>query len=211
MIIIPARKESQRCKNKLLRPFYDNHSLISLCASKYSNQDNVYIAAHEDEFKEIADATGIGFIKRSKRSAMSEDATIIHEYLHDFKSYKICMLSGCNPFLKASTTHKFIQERSSIPSAVMVKRSVDVIMDAGGVVLNKDLHCFNSKTRQPFYIVANAGYIFEVAKFLNSGVFWDYKPNDPGLFEIDEIEAVDIDTELDFRIAQLMAEENATF
>ena len=204
-IIIPARKNSQRCHNKLLRCFYHDQNLVSVCASKYRDSANVYIAAYEDEFRDVADEFNIGFIKRSRKSAAAEDAATIHEYLSDFKSQKICMISGCTPFLAAKTTHAFINSCQHYESAVMVKRINNVIMNSNGQVINKDIRCFNSKLRKPFFMIANAGYIFGVNRFLSSGVYWDYKLNDPAMFEISEEESIDIDTELDFKIAQIMA------
>ena len=91
-------------------------------------------------------------------------------------------------------------------SCVMVKRLYDVLFSDSGKVLNKDLKCLNSKTRKPHYAIANAGYIFQINYFLQHGLYWDYTNHNPAMFVIDELEAIDIDTETDFKVAQSLAQ-----
>lgn len=206
-IIIPVRAQSQRCKNKCLRPFYNGLNLTEITCAKYRDNCDVFLAAHEQEFRDIANKYNIGFLQRSLRSVTSERGFEIMEYLEGFRGKRICLLSGCNPFLKAETVFKFIEASEGHKSFTMAKNCVDVIFDCDNKVVNKDLKCFNSKERKPNRIVSNSGYVFDVDFFFKNETLWDYTEDNPALFTIDHIEATDIDTELDFAIAQAIARE----
>ena len=169
----------------------------------------MFLAACEHEFKDVADEYDIEFLQRTTKSAMSEHSYEILGYLREFSGQRVCLLSGCNPFLKAETVFEFISKSKNHKSFAMVKDSVDVIFDCDNRIINKDIGCFNSKERKPNHIISNSGYVFDIDSFFTRGVIWDYTNDNPALFTIDCIEAVDIDTELDFAIAQAIAQHKA--
>ena len=71
-ILIFARQQSERCKEKALRPFHGDISLTELALEKLSGRKDVYLAAREPVFEEMADKYDISFWKRDERSVMGE-------------------------------------------------------------------------------------------------------------------------------------------
>ena len=53
-IIFAVRKQSQRCPNKILKPFYERQSLLKIAAEKFKGDPLIFVAAHEPEFKVLA-------------------------------------------------------------------------------------------------------------------------------------------------------------
>ena len=200
-IVIPVRKQSQRCFNKVLRPFYGDLSLLDICCMKFGSR--AYIAAHEGIFNKIAELYGSRFIQRTKESSLSEDNKIIHNYLKDFPFDIICCVNVCCPLLKPETVFEAIKkfESSNFKSLFSVKRTSELIFDSTSKIVNSD-NVFNSRERKTNYIGTNSILIYNKKKLLEAGLNWDYTENNPYLFKIDEIEGLDIDTELDFSIAK---------
>jgi len=52
--------------------------------------------------------------------------------------------------------------------------------------------------------VAHAFHIYERRFFLEKTAYWGNSPNNPSLFEISEDESIDIDTELEFKYAEMI-------
>ena len=53
-ILISVRKQSERCPEKCTRPFFEDLSLTELTLKKFANREDVILAAHEEEFREMA-------------------------------------------------------------------------------------------------------------------------------------------------------------
>ena len=76
---IQARTESQRCSNKMLRPFADT-SLIELALTKFTKPQNsfsLYFTAYEEELKLIGRKYSSPMIPRSKESTESEEEHLL--------------------------------------------------------------------------------------------------------------------------------------
>ena len=204
-IVLPVRKQSERCPNKILRPFYGEKSLLDVALEKFENRKDVFVAAHEDEFAQKAKEYGVNFIPRSYESAMSEVALEVHAYLYDFDYEDICYFGVCSPLLRAETVDaaiKTYQEDSNINALFGVKACYDHMFFNDGTLIDNDNKCMNSKERQAKWIGTNSLSIILRKRFLEEGIFWKLKPGDPHVFEIAEEECWDIDTEQDFMIAQ---------
>ena len=63
-----ARKQSQRCPNKMLRPFA-NTTLTDIVLKKLAEfGDRAFFAGFEPEFEDRSRQRGVKFIKRDKKS-----------------------------------------------------------------------------------------------------------------------------------------------
>ncbi len=205
-IVFTVRKQSQRCHNKILRPFCNNKSLLQIAIEKFSNYSLVYIAAHETEFKEIALQHNVRFAERSLQSALSENTLEIHEYLKCMPYKSVCLVNVCCPLLKSESVYKAIElfkEDDQIISLFSTLQSHDLIFDNSKKLINID-KVFNSKIRKPNYIGTNAFLIFNIKTLFSTGSYWNYGLNDPYLFNTTKTESTDIDTEEDFVIAQTL-------
>lgn len=205
-IVFTVRKQSQRCHNKILKPFYGNKSLLQIAIEKFKNYPLVYVAAHETEFKEIASKYNVRFAERSLKSALSEDTLEIHEYLKCMPYKSVCLVNVCCPLLKSESVYKAIklfEKDDQIKSLFSVLKSHDLIFNNNKQLVNVD-KVFNSKIRKANYIGTNAFLIFNIKTLFSTGSYWSYGLNDPYLFDTTKIESVDIDTNDDFIIAQTL-------
>lgn len=204
-IVVTVRKQSQRCPNKILRPFDEDRSLslLDICLAKFRGNLNVYVAGFEKEFQEIAEKYQVSFIQRTKESAESEDPLIIHSHLKDMEFNYICQLNACCPFVTALTVYSAIDtfERLNVKTLFSVKESHELIFTSGGSLVNTD-RVFNSKIRKPNYVGNNVIMIYRPDFFFNTGTYWSYVKDDPYLYVMDHSESTDIDTEFDFLVAQ---------
>ena len=105
-IVFAVRKQSQRCSNKILRDFSNNQSLLQIAAEKFKNNPLAYIAAHEPEFKLIAEEYNIKFAQRTLKSALSEEVLEIHEYALDLPYKNVCFVNVCCHLIKTETINE---------------------------------------------------------------------------------------------------------
>lgn len=205
--IMVVRRQSQRCPDKILRPFAGEKSLLDIALEKYRGRPDVFIAGHEPIFAEIATRYGIGFIQRSEASAHAEDALTVHEYLRELPYEHICFVGVCAPFLKAETVDAAVEKYASDPamrSLFGVRAVYDIIFKPDGSLIAPETAGLNSKEKRPSWIGTNSVYVFERQRFLSETRYWDYAENDPHLFPVPDNESPDVDTEEDFRLCQAL-------
>ena len=114
--LIQARLGSQRCPNKMLRPFA-NSTLLDIGISKFVESklipnNNIYISLYDQELKDIALNYPINIYHRSKESAMSEGDPIteIYEWWNIIPHKYVVMINACCPFLEIETIDNFVQQ-----------------------------------------------------------------------------------------------------
>lgn len=204
-IIITARRNtnSPRCPDKLLREFDQSRTLMDICLSKLEGRKDVYLASFEPEFKVLADKYHVNFLQRTQESSTSEETLIIHNYLKQLDNDYVCFLNPCCPLIKAETIDRAIDlfSKSDFKSLFSVKESHELIFNQDRKLINQD-RVFNSKIRRPSFVGNNAILIFSPKTLFSTGSYWDYTENHPYLYEVSQHESFDIDTELDFVVAQ---------
>ncbi len=201
-----GRTDSQRCKNKMLRPFGDT-TLLDIALSKLSaTRANTFFSGYEEIFEHKCREHGVDFVERSKESSSSEVASEIYSFLNnaDYK-YLLC-INACQPFLKVETIENFLSEclKTKKPSFAVFKRN-NYFMDMENNPYNyeKDIKTINTKFVEPVKEFAHVFYFYEREYFLSNGVYWDW--SDLNYIEIPHgIETLDIDTEEDFEMAELL-------
>ncbi len=205
--IIQARTKSERCKNKMLRPF-SNKSLIDIALAKFTrpqNSFNLYFAAYEEELKRIGSRYSSTIINRTNESAEGEDILVVFNYLSQIKEEYVMFINPCCPFLKLETLEKAAQffMENNLNSLTAVVRSNGWYYHLDGKPINyTDPTVVNSKCTKQVLKVAQCFHIFPRERFLQNGYLWKNEPQDPYFFEINDLEAVDIDTELEFLVAE---------
>lgn len=203
-----GRKSSQRCPNKLLRPF-GGTTLTDIALAKLASfGDQAFFAAHEEEFQDKCAAHGVRFVPRSAVSAaIDEPITEILSFLRDQPNTHFLIVNACLPFLSAETIRRFLAEclaGGAEPAFGVIRRQNHFItLDHRPLNYPADLLTINSKTVQPVYEFAHALYFFEKDYFFTHGRYWDWRT--VRLLELgDRAETVDIDTEEDFAFAEAL-------
>jgi len=195
----------------MLRPFYGDLSLLEVILQRFQGRTEVHVAAHEPEFHDLATQYGVSFIQRTIESALAEDAQTIHQYQKQLPQGLVCHLNACCPFLTPDTVDDaiavFLDQKPH--SLFSVRKTHELIFDADQRNINQEI-VFNSKLRQPNYIGNNAIMIYDKNVLFQTGAYWTYQENDPMLYVMSDEESIDVDTEFDFKVAQVLYESRTT-
>ena len=202
-IVLQARKNSQRCKNKMLRRF-DDSSLFEIQIKKFqklTNNFNVYCAVGEKPFFSILkNYKKINLIIRNKISVESDLIENVFNYLNQIEESTICFINPCSPFLKGSTVHNALNlfEKLNLKSLTSVIEKKTWYFDHKYKPINDNSKC-DTKVLNAIYECSHSFHIFNKKFFIKNKKYWDNKKNDPYLFKIGNTEALDIDTEEEFK------------
>lgn len=200
-----ARKQSQRCQNKMLRNF-GGTTLTDIILNKLSAfGGDAFFAAYEPEFEEKCKKASVKFLKRSEKSVNIDEPIVeILECLRRIDFDYLLLINGCLPFLKVGTIQKFLDEcKASYEPAFAVIKKNNFYLDCGFKPLNfsSDLQTINTKKVSPVYEFAHALYFFNKEYFFENGRYWDWST--VRYLEIaGKKELIDIDTEEDFKFAE---------
>ena len=204
-----GRTGSQRCPNKMLRPFGET-TLTDLVLEKLAQVraqtgTDVFFAGWEPAFRVKCAQHGVPFVQREARSAqVDEPITEILSFLREVPHTHLLLINGCLPFLRTETIAAFLRQ-CLLPApqpAFAVLRRANYFMTLDRQPLNFDpgAKTLNTKTVRPVYEFAHALYFFERDYFFREGTYWDWQT--VRLIEMPGgLEARDIDTEEDFQSA----------
>ena len=203
-IIIQARVNSKRCKNKMLRNF-DNTSLFEIQVRKLNDlakdtNYNIYCAVGESPLNKIIKKYKfIKHIKRNKRSVNSDAIEDVFNYLEGVEENYICFVNTCAPLLKLSTLKSAIQlfNKSELKSLTSVIEKKTWYFDSKEKPIN-DNSSGNTKDLSPIYECTHNFHIFNKTFFIKNKKYWNNKKNDPYLYRVNFLESLDIDTEEEF-------------
>ena len=203
-----GRKQSQRCPEKMTRPFGDT-TLTDIMLKKLSVLgENTFFAGFERDFEDKCRTHGVTFVQRSRESVMIDGPiTDILSFLKDLPYSHFLIINGCLPFLKVKTIMGFLAQccDQNWESAFGVVKRHNFYFNMERIPLNfsLSLKTINTKTVDPVYEFAHALYFFSKDYFFQHGRYWDWQ--EVQLVELnDKLELYDIDTEEDFQIAQEM-------
>jgi molybdopterin-guanine dinucleotide biosynthesis protein A len=200
--------KSQRCPNKLLRPF-GNTTLTDILLSKFSQLDaETFFCGYEQEFADKCHEHRVRFVPRDERSASIDGP--IHRVLgclRDVEYDYLLLVNSCLPFLKVDTISKFLRTcmlNEHQPAFAVVQRHA-YFMTADKQAVNFDINqrTRNTKTVDPVLEFAEALHYFRRSYFLQAGTFMDW--SEVRFIELaSRYELLDIDTEEDFAVAEAL-------
>lgn len=208
--------DTSRCKNKMLRPYADT-TLVELAVRRLAslnNFDAVYFGAYEAELLEVAKKhlPSSSIKVRTKEMACAENMMVAYRWLCDIE-FDYCMwINSCHGHLTAKTLDRAALHfrGGNYKSMTSVKQYYTGFYDVSGRPVNdKEPAMKNGKVYQrrtqdssPLFGIANAFHVFEREHFLKTHTYWNNSENDPYLYELNVIEALDVDTEDDFIISE---------
>lgn len=218
-ILVQARLNSQRVPQKMIRPFCGS-SLYDIVLDKIVQalpevKQHIWTSINENELVEKALSKGINIYKRSHESANNDSSLQkIYEW-HDKlpENYKyVILVSGCNPLLQSATIKsfydKFINQKEENLFAVFEKKTY--YWNKVGVLVTpwpEDQTIMNTKAVEPTYEAAHVLYASRLDIIKEDRFMGDFQaPGGIKLFEMDELEAFDIDYEWQFKIAEKLYE-----
>ena len=205
--LIQARLASQRCKEKLYRPFADAEK-TEIALRKFaggSNKYHLYLAIYDPPLIEIGKKYNCTIIHRTKESAFSDDFPTVFNYISEIPEKNIMFINPCCPLLTLNTVEgaiSYFNEKHPI-SVTSVITEHQFYYHLNGKPINfLDPTSPCTKSVQPVYKVAHCFHIFPKKRFAEKFCYWTHEKNDPYFYEISPSEAIDIDTELEFEMAE---------
>lgn len=213
-ILINARVNSSRTKNKLIRP-YNRTTLLDIALDKLSKLDYFnyrFLAAHDKTLiKKLEKYNNIKLLERSADSVAPgpHHPLITFEHYNNIPTEYFFVMNPCSAFLSLDTiklAYEFFQS-TSYNSYISVERSRDWYFDKNGKPLtHKNANALQNTSDGDYYFKAShAFYIANKNFFKNhNGKLWSLTINDPYLIEIPTLESIDVDTDIDFEISEFL-------
>ena len=209
-VVTNARLQSTRVPQKMIRTFADK-SLLQVALEKLNEMDffeHRYLAVAEEELMEYAKPfENVEVLKRKseavKQGVNSQHVTFAH-YCEVPSDY-IFVFNPCLPFITVDTIKKafdYFQENDH-PSYTSVVKTGDWIFDSeGDPVTNTNPQNLTTNKGVQFYKAAHAFHIVNKEFFCSKGYHWEFVKNDPHMVKIPEEECIDVDTEIEFELAE---------
>ena len=208
-ILIMARLSSERVKRKVLKKV-NGKTLIDTILSKInsnliSKKYTCYFACGDKELIKIAKKyKNLKLIIRDNKSINTDKIHIGYNFVKDnIKEDYVLWLNTCSPFIKVSTILNALNvfQNPKIKSLTTVTKKYTWTYNSDKVPLtvNKKL---STKELAPTYFATHNFHIWNKKFFLGGYQYFRNKKNDPYLFEMNDVESLDIDTEDDLKFVR---------
>jgi len=210
-IFIPLKGASQRVPGKNMRPFGGRplfHKILKTLESA-ERVDGIYIDTDSEVIAESAEAFDSVTVIKRKEELLGHDISVnwlIKDFLVDHPDIAHLGQTHCtNPLLSAATIDAavgayFDDEEST--SLFTVTRIQARLYDASIKALNHNPdELLPTQDLDPIYLENSNLYLFERKAFFDEDARITSKPM---MWEMDPYEAVDIDEEKDFRMAEAL-------
>ena len=209
-VLINARTKSSRLPRKLVLPFAGT-TLVDIALEKLDRMDffaHRYFAVAEPELREKAlGYRNIEILERKPDAihpGYNEHRKVFAHYALVESDY-IMWLNACHPLLSPDTLRRAVDHvmATRCNSYTSVIPTTDWIFDEhGNALTNTQATMLSTDHSQKFFKVAHAFHVIRKAFFLKDYQYWTLTHKDPALIEIPEEESYDVNTALEFEIAE---------
>jgi len=209
-ILINARTKSTRLPRKLVRPFAGT-TLIDVALEKLARMDFVshrYFAAAEDELLDRAKAfSGVEILRRDPRAVAPgyNDHRLVFAHYERVEADYIVWMNPCHPLLSIDTLRRAVDHtvQTQHNSYTSVIPTTDWIFDDSGLpITNTRASMLSTDHSKKFFKVAHAFHVIRKDFFLRTYQYWTLTRNDPALIEIPVDESYDVNTPIEFDVAE---------
>lgn len=219
LAIIPARGGSKRIPRKNIKSFLGNPIIAySIEAALKSNLfDEVMVSTDDEEIREIAIKYGakVPFLRSDKNANdYATTVAVLNEVIESYTArgkifdYCVCIYPTA-PFVSKNLLNnafqKLIENKLDCVFSVLrygfpIQRAMKINEDDTIEMIDPSRMNARSQDLEPSFHDAGQFYAFNVNIFLQKQKLWT---NNTGCIEINELEAQDIDTETDWKLAEL--------
>jgi CMP-N-acetylneuraminic acid synthetase len=207
--LIPVREGSQRVKEKNFREFANGHSLLEIKieqAKEATCFDHIYISSDSDRAKNIALENGVEFLPRDSVMCNSETpwAEVVGHIMETIPgdpivTWGLTTSPTFKNFKGAVTAFKDNIRKHDSLVAVLPKKTFFLNKYGKGINYNPGLWHPYSQELETYFEVTGACYIGRKSDMVR----WHYWFGVcPYLFEVSNLESIDVDTPDDFHTAQ---------
>lgn len=205
--IIPVRSGSTRVKNKNIRPFAGSN-LLSIKIKQLQEVkilDGIIVNSNDDEMLDIAKQLGVETVKRNDYYA-TNSVSINEVYKNQAENCNADYIVHCtvtNPLIKTNTYYELINffmenDYKSVNSAHHIKE----FMWLNNKPLNYEVA--NMPRSQDLPNILGLNFAINVISKKEMIKCQNVISSKPYLYPINDIEAIDIDEEIDFEFAEFM-------
>lgn len=218
LAIIPARGGSKRIPRKNIKEFYGKPAIAySIETAVASNLfDQVIVSTDDAEIASISKQYGasVPFLRSQKNSNdFAGTDEVLHEVIDQLELQgeiydKVCCIYPVNPFIKVQSLKEGLDKMEknqfdSVFSAVRysypIQRSFRLDAQEKMYLIQPEHFSSRSQDLEATYHDAAQFYWFKISSFRKFGRIWT---DNTGIIEINEIEVQDIDTEMDWKLAE---------
>ena len=211
--LVPVRKGSVRVKHKNIKPF-GNTSLLELKINnlkKVTTIDEIIVNSDCDEMLGIAEKMGVSTYKRDEyyaRSIINNSDFFVH-ITQNTNSENIMYSPVTCPFIKVETYHDAIKKFNNFTNhdTLTAVFPINHHMWRDGAPINYDPK--NTPSSQDLPEIFGMSYGISIAPkelIISQKNLIGKKPY---FYKLDEYEAVDIDTEVEFEFAEFLYKKNS--
>ncbi|KST91474.1 Acylneuraminate cytidylyltransferase [Lactococcus lactis subsp. lactis] len=213
-IIIPAKTSSIRVKNKNFREFYQRESLVDILVNKLLKvvgPNDIYLSTDSEEIKTYCENKGINYTHRSPK--FCDNDTPISDVVKEI----VKSIPGEDDIAWCCVTDPLFDEFENVFERWRINKqqydSLAVIYEEPSYVLSNNFEFLNfgigkshvsTQKIKPFYFLHNTIFISK-RKEINKNSYYFGENN---YWYISNEFSIDIDTEAQFRAAQLIYEDN---
>jgi N-acylneuraminate cytidylyltransferase len=219
LAIIPARGGSKRILRKNIKPFLDKPIIAYSIEAALKSElfDEVMVSTDDDEIRDIALNYGakVPFL-RSETNAndFATTAAVINEVLEVYKTrnklfkYCICIYPTA-PFVSSNLLIKAFKKLkkdkldavfSVLKYGFPIQRAMKINIEDKVEMVDVSKMNTRSQDLESSFHDAGQFYALNVSAFIKKQKLWT---DNTGCIEINELEAQDIDTETDWKLAEL--------
>jgi len=219
--VIPVKGNSERVQSKNFRPFVDGMSLTELKVRQLVDSgafEEVFISSDADEGEALARRYGATFLRRDRAfcNNVVPWSDVIHHVADSLPiadEDMVCWSHTTSPlfsgFREAVDTFRKVHVEG-YDGLLTVARLNEYLVTEKARPVNYAWGVWHPYTQdvEPLYRVSGAVYL------ASKGDMVRYRyvvPKRPYLYETTAYEAIDVDTDYDFRLAQLLHEHRETF
>jgi len=208
--IIPVRKGSQRVKNKNKNAFAGS-SLLEIKISqmlklqKWNKINEIIVTSDDDDMLEIASNMGVSTHKRDEYYESSEATNSeFFENLSELDTINNYIMYSpvTSPLISFETYNEVIVMFRNNPSNIVTVSPVKHHLWLDGNPLNYSID--QSPNSQDLPDIYSINYGISIISKSDMYKFKNVVTRTPNFVVLDEIEGVDIDTELDFQVAEIL-------
>lgn len=208
-VVIPIRKGSVRVKNKNLRKFNSKNLLIYkiLKLKKLKNIDRIIVNTDSDEAIDIAKELKVSFFKRQKYFASTKCSnSTFWQNIAETTNSEYLMFTNCtSPLIKVKTYQNIINKFLKIKK---IYGSINTVSQLKEFIYfkNKPLN-FKASRAPKSQNINNVVKLNFAVNIISNKEMYKKKSivsKKPFFYNLDEIEGFDIDTMIDFEIAEFL-------
>ncbi|HQJ89096.1 MAG TPA: acylneuraminate cytidylyltransferase family protein [Paludibacteraceae bacterium] len=206
--MVPIKLNSERVKEKNLRPFYDGKPLVQFILEALKgckHIDEIYVYCSNERIKDYL-IDGVKYLKRPDFLDLntSNCNDIIREFMKEVNADYHVVSHATAPFTRSESIDACIEKvmgDNEFDSAFTVDKK-QTFMWENGKPMNFDVDHFpRTQDLSPIYMETSGAFIFPRWVFEKFNRRVGVKP---ALVEVEPIESLDIDTEYDMMVAQAL-------